>query len=60
MSAHTQFRKGSPVIVHLKDGSKITGKYEDSTSKVVIIDGGYIPKNKIRQISIRKLKPQDD
>ena len=52
MAAHSEFRKGQRVIVHLKGGSKVVGKYTGKESKFIVIDNQRIPRETIRQISI--------
>lgn len=54
MTAHSEFRKGQKVIVHLKGGGKAIGKYVGKLSNYIAVDDYLIPRKLIRQISIYK------
>ena len=52
---HTTFRKNKRVLLHMKDGRKIVGKFQKSEGKYVWLKGmPEFRKNKIRAISIYK------
>jgi len=57
MTAHTNFRKGTPVHVHLMNGDQFEDKFVEHRSKAVILaDRGRVLIADIRAMSIRKLK----
>lgn len=58
-TGHMSAPKGTKVIVHMRDGSKIVGKYFEKQSRYVAIEidehnSQLIPTAKIRTISIYK------
>lgn len=51
---HTEFRQGQRVIVFLRDGGVLIGKYKGKSSTSVFVDNRKFATSKIRQISIYK------
>lgn len=53
MSAHTSVKKGKRVMVMLKDGTHIVDRFEERTSKgIILVRNGLIPKKRLRAMSI--------
>lgn len=51
---HTEFRKGQRVMVMLKNGGKIVGKYIGKHSKSIELDVGTFSTKSVRQVVIYK------
>lgn len=50
---HHTFYRGKKIIVIMRDGKKLIGKYADSFAKGIIMDGGKrIPYGRIRSATI--------
>lgn len=55
MTAHTQFRKGSSVFVHLKSGESFPDKYEERKGRYVYLRRrGRLIASDIRAMSFNK------
>ena len=54
MSIHYNFRKGQRVRVILKDGQHIVGKFDETKSGVIIVEGKRISLSKVRSVTIDK------
>lgn len=53
MTAHTEFRKGVSVFVHMKDGKKFYDRYEEKKSSYVFLkDAGKVKIKDVRAISV--------
>ena len=56
---HTLFDLGTPLLIKLKDGQTIEGRFKDHKSGCVILyDGQKIDLKNVRSMSIRKLKTE--
>lgn len=54
---HTNYPKGTPLFIMLKNGGIVVGKFSDHKSgKVLLEDGQIIYLNDVRSMSIRKLE----
>ena len=52
---HTNYPKGTPLFIILKNGETLTGKFSDHKSgKVILEDGHIIALSEVRAMSIRK------
>lgn len=55
MSAHTSFRKGTPVFVQLKDGNSFKDVFEERKSLwIVLRKHGRVPVASLRAVSIAR------
>lgn len=55
MTIHYDFAKGKKIIVTLRSGEKIEGKYKEGKSKgLVLYPDTYIPYSKIKDTRITK------
>jgi hypothetical protein len=55
MTAHTEFRKGSTLFVHLKNGEKFVDKYEERKGRFVYLRRrGRVIASEIRAMSFNK------
>ncbi|MCX6808312.1 MAG: hypothetical protein NTW50_01420 [Candidatus Berkelbacteria bacterium] len=56
---HTNYHKGTPLYIILRNGEVKTGKFSDHRSGKVILEGGEeILLDKVRAMSIRKLETE--
>lgn len=52
---HHGFKPGKRIIVMMRNGDKIVGKYEDHYSKGLIVEGQKLPYSKMRSATIYKI-----
>ena len=55
---HHGFRQGKRVIVMMRDGCKIIGKFDKNYSKGLIVDGQRLPYIDMRSATIYKNNPR--
>ena len=54
-ATHTEFRKGTPVFVRMRDGSQITDVFQEKKSGAVILkDKGRVRLSAVQSISINR------
>jgi len=51
---HTSCRKGKRVVIRLKDGTRMTGKFVERKGRFVYLDSGRIEAGKIKAFSIAR------
>lgn len=53
---HTHFTRGKRVFIILRDGTHVVGKFQDRTSRYVILDTGRYATDQIRSMSFHRWK----
>ena len=54
MSIHTDFRKGQRIVIHLKDGSFVVGKYRECKGRKIVLYDSYVNLSDIKSTTIYK------
>lgn len=56
---HTHYKQGTPLRLVMRSGEIVEGKFKDHKSGAILLeDGQKIALDKIRAVSIRKLKAE--
>lgn len=56
-ATHTEFRKGTPLVVNMRDGTVMRDRFTEKKSGAVILArAGRVPLSRVRAISIERKK----
>jgi hypothetical protein len=53
-TVHSSCYPGKRVVVRLRDGQFITGRFQEKHSRYIVVEGQKIPREKVESLSIQK------